>query len=185
MKPQAPRRSDRTRAAILAAARKRFADDGYERATIRAIAADADIDPSMVMRYYGSKEQLFATAVSFDLRLPDVTGIPPAGLPEAFVRHFIARWEGDPADDALVVLLRSAVTNEQAAERVRGIFHEQVRPMLAAALGERAAERAGLVSAQLLGLALSRYVLRLPGVADVDADEIAAAFAPAVRAVLA
>ena len=59
------KKSDRTRAAILAAARERFAQDGYERATIRAIAADAAIDPAMVMRYYGNKEKLFAAAASF------------------------------------------------------------------------------------------------------------------------
>ncbi|MFZ0875271.1 MAG: TetR family transcriptional regulator, partial [Pseudonocardiaceae bacterium] len=63
-----PRRSDATRAAILAAARERFAADGYERATIRAIAADASIDPTMVMRYYGNKEGLFAAASEVDLR---------------------------------------------------------------------------------------------------------------------
>ena len=68
------RRSDRTRAAILAAARERFAADGYERATIRAIAADAAIDPAMVMRYFGNKEKLFAAAAEFDLRLPDLSG---------------------------------------------------------------------------------------------------------------
>src|SRR5262245_18351681 len=70
--PVAPsRRSDATRAAILAAARERFAADGYERATIRAIAADANIDPAMVMRYYGSKERLFAAAAELELHLPD------------------------------------------------------------------------------------------------------------------
>jgi AcrR family transcriptional regulator len=64
----AERKSDRTRAAILTAARERFGADGYERATIRAIAADAAIDPAMVMRYYGNKEKLFAAAAEFDLR---------------------------------------------------------------------------------------------------------------------
>ncbi|MFC7615369.1 TetR/AcrR family transcriptional regulator [Actinokineospora soli] len=59
-----PRRSDATKAAILTAARERFATDGYERATIRSIAADANIDPSMVMRYYGNKEKLFAAAAN-------------------------------------------------------------------------------------------------------------------------
>ena len=67
-RPGAPRRSDATRAAILAAARERFAADGYERATIRAIAADAKIDPSMVMRYYGNKEKLFAAAADVRAR---------------------------------------------------------------------------------------------------------------------
>ncbi|MDG4862133.1 helix-turn-helix domain containing protein, partial [Streptomyces sp. T-3] len=70
--PAKARRSDATRAAILAAARERFAADGYERATIRAIARDAGIDPSMVMRYYGNKEGLFSAAAEFDLQFGEL-----------------------------------------------------------------------------------------------------------------
>src|SRR6187397_170036 len=69
------RSSEQTKAVILAAARERFAKSGFERATIRAIAADANIDPSMVMRYFGSKDQLFAAAADFDLELPDLSGV--------------------------------------------------------------------------------------------------------------
>ena len=70
------RKGERTRRAILQAAREQFHDLGYDGASIRSIAALADIDPSMVMRYYGSKEGLFAAAVDVDLRLPDLTACP-------------------------------------------------------------------------------------------------------------
>ncbi|MFE7098646.1 TetR/AcrR family transcriptional regulator [Streptomyces erythrochromogenes] len=180
------RTSDRTRAVILRAARERFAAQGYERTTIRAVAADAEIDPSMVMRYFGSKEQLFGAALAVDLRLPDLGAVPAGELPAALVRHFVERWEGDPADDALLVLLRSAVTNEQAADRMREVFAAQVAPALAAALGpERAARAAGLVSTQLLGLALTRYLLRLPAVTALSPDDLVAGLAPALAATLA
>ena len=179
------RRSDRTRAVILRAARERFAAEGYERTTIRAIAGDADIDPSMVMRYFGNKEQLFDAALAIDLRLPDLTAVPTAELARVLVRHFLDRWEGDPADDALLVLLRSAVTNERAAARMHEIFAAQVAPALAASLGpELTARRAGLVSAQLLGLGLTRYLLRLPALTALTPDEIEEALAPAIRATL-
>ena len=179
------RRSDRTKAAILRATRERLAAQGYDRTTIRAVAADAGIDPSMVMRYFGSKAQLFDAALDIDLRLPDLTDVPPEGLPRILVRHFLDRWESDPADDALLVLLRSAVTNEHAAARMREIFAAQVGPALAAALGrELAARRAGLVAAQLLGLALTRYLLRLPAVTVLTPDEIEDALTPAIRATL-
>ncbi len=105
------KRSDRTKAAILQAARLRLASHGYDRTTIRAVAADAGIDPSMVMRYFVSKAQLFDAALDIDLRLPDLTGVPLDDLPGTLVRLFLQRWEVDPADDALLVLLRSAVTN--------------------------------------------------------------------------
>src|SRR5581483_12081414 len=106
MTDRKPRRSDATRAAILTAARERFAADGYERATIRAIAADAGIDPAMVMRYYGNKEKLFAAAAEFDLDLPDLAAVRPQRLGATLVGHFLHRWE---RDDALVALLRAAV----------------------------------------------------------------------------
>ncbi|WP_221890623.1 MULTISPECIES: TetR family transcriptional regulator [Streptomyces] len=179
------RTSESTKTAILRAARERFAAQGYERTTIRAVAADAGIDPSMVMRYFGSKERLFDAALAVDLRLPDLAAVPAGGLPAALVRHFVERWEGDPADDALLVLLRSAVTNERAAARMREVFAAQVAPALAAALGpERAARAAGLVAAQLLGLGLSRYLLRLPGVADLSPSEVVAGLTPALAATL-
>jgi AcrR family transcriptional regulator len=179
------RRSDRTRGAILHAARERFAAQGYDRTTIRGVAADADIDPSMVMRYFGSKAQLFEAALSIDLRLPDLAAVPHEELPRVLVRHFVDRWEGDPTDDALLVLLRSAVTNEQAAARTHEIFASQVAPALTAALGrERAGRRAGLIAAQLLGLALTRYLVRLPAVTALTRDEIEQALIPAIRATL-
>src|SRR4051794_9995819 len=107
-----PRRSDATRAAILAAARERFATDGYERATIRSVAADAGIDPSMVMRYFGSKEGLFAAAAEFELRLPDPSGVPPEQVGRLAAEYFLTRWEDD---GTLQALLRVGATNEAAA----------------------------------------------------------------------
>src|SRR5213593_3726749 len=87
------RRSDRTKAAILATARKHFAAYGYERATIRAIARKAGIDPAMVMRYFGTKEKLFAAAAEFDLRLPDLAAVPRDAIGSVLVGHFLDRWE--------------------------------------------------------------------------------------------
>ena len=179
------KRSDRTKAAILRSARERLAAEGYDRTTIRAVAAGADIDPSMVMRYFGNKAQLFDAALDIDLRLPDLTAVPLDEIPRRLVRHFLNRWESDPADDALLMLLRSAVTNEVAAARMREIFAAQIAPALASALGrELATRRAGLVSAQLLGLGLTRYLLRLPAVTALTPDEIEDALTPAIRATL-
>jgi AcrR family transcriptional regulator len=169
------RRSDATRAAILRAARVRFADDGYQRATIRAIAADAAIDPSMVMRYYGSKERLFAAAVDIDLRMPDVSALPPDRLGPELVRHWVHRWEQDPSGDVLLTLLRSAATDETVAERVRAIFQEQIMPIVRRLAGgdeAEAAQRAGLLATQMLGLALCRHILRIPPVAAMTTETV-------------
>src|SRR3954449_8695645 len=87
-------KSQRTRAAILQAAQELFATHGYERTTVRDVAARAAIDPAMVMRYFGSKEGLFARATAFDLELPDLTQVARARIGETLVGHFVEIWEG-------------------------------------------------------------------------------------------
>jgi AcrR family transcriptional regulator len=168
-----PRRSDATREAIRLAARERFAADGYERATIRAIAADADIDPAMVMRYFGNKEKLFAAAAEFDLRMPDVSAVPTGRLGVTLAAHFLGRWE---SDETLNALLRAAVTHPAAAERMREIFASQVATFAATILPDptQATARAALISTQMLGAALCRFVLELPPVAAMPREELIA-----------
>src|SRR6478609_4267693 len=122
------RSSEQTKAVILAAAKERFAQSGFERATIRAIAAAANIDPSMVMRYFGNKDKLFAAAADFDLQIPDMSDVGPDQLGVRLVTHFVERWE---RDEALIVLLRSSTTNADAAQRMREIFTTQLLPVIA------------------------------------------------------
>ena len=177
------RRSDRTRSAILAAAKERFAADGYERATIRAIAADANIDPSMVMRYYGNKERLFAAAAEFDLRLPDLTPVPRRRIGHVLTAHFVDRWE---TDETLQLLLRAATTNQAAVERMQTIFAGQLLPVVRGLHPPDTppadiATRAGLVGTQVLGLALCRYVLRLPPIVAMDRAAILHWLTPTVQ----
>jgi AcrR family transcriptional regulator len=172
------RRSDATKDAILAAARERFAADGYERATIRAIAADADIDPAMVMRYFGNKEKLFASAAEFDLRLPDLTQIPPEEAGTRIAGHIIDRWDDD---ETLMALLRAAVTQPAAADRMREIFAGQLGPAIQAIAPGDVAARAGLIATQVLGLTLTRYVLRLPPVVAMDRDTVVSWLGPTLQ----
>ncbi len=175
-------RSAPTRQAILTAARARFAAEGYERTTVRAVATDAGIDASMVMRYYGSKEGLFAAAADIDLRLPDLAGVEPDRLGEVLARHFVSLWEGSSHDDALVVLLRTATTHEGAAQRMREVFARQAVPAISSALGDTDGQRrAGLVASQLLGVALCRYVIRFEPIASQDPDQLAADIATTIQ----
>src|SRR5437773_2847467 len=174
------RRSDRTKAAILAAARKHFAASGYERATIRIIAADAGIDPAMVMRYFGNKEKLFAAAAEFDLRLPDLAAGPRGTVGSVLVGHFHDRWE---SDDTLQALLRAAVSYKVAVARLRAVFATQVMPAVAPLCKDRAtaATRIGLVATQMLGMALCRYVLRLPPVVALDRAAVIEWLGPTIQ----
>jgi AcrR family transcriptional regulator len=165
---------------ILAAARARFAAAGYERATVRAIAAEAAIDPSMVIRYFGNKEQLFVLAAEPDLRLPDLAGLPRSELGTNLAAHFLDRWE---SDDGLKVLIRTAMTNPVAAARMESIFADQLATAVARVSGDPvdASRRAGLVASQVLGMALCRYVLRLPPVNAMAPDEIVAWIGPTLQ----
>ncbi|WP_432082035.1 TetR family transcriptional regulator [Streptomyces sp. WAC 04229] len=174
------RRSDSTRAAILDAARERFAADGYERATIRAIARDARIDPSMVMRYYGNKEGLFAAAVAIDLALPDLSELPREEVGRALMTHFLSRWE---ENEVLTALLRAGTTNQAGAERMQGIFRDQVLPVALRVCPdpEQAPARAALVATQVLGLALTRYILRFPPAVALHREEVLAWLAPTLQ----
>jgi AcrR family transcriptional regulator len=169
-----------TKQAILLAARERFAADGYDRATIRAIAADARIDPAMVIRYFGTKEKLFAAAAEFELHLPALDGVPRERMGERLVEHFVRRWEGD---ETLLALLRTAVTHDAAAHRMREIFANQVGALVARLADDpaQASVRAGLISSQILGLALCRYALRLPPVVDLTSEEVVGWLGPTVQ----
>jgi AcrR family transcriptional regulator len=168
-----PSKSERTRAGILASARALFATEGYERATVREIAARAGIDPALVIRYFGGKEALFVRAADFDLRFPDFTGAAPGAVGTAIVRHFLEIWEDEGGTPGMTILLRSAASSPVAADRLREVFAGQVLPALARiAHGADPAARAGLVSSQLLGLALCRYVFELPPLVAMPRERI-------------
>jgi AcrR family transcriptional regulator len=194
-----------TREAILSAARKRFGDHGYTGATIRAIAADAGVDPALVHHFFGTKERLFGAA----MRLPLIPGEmidaalapgvrnPAQSLGEHLVRTVLGAWDVSEVRDMFLGLLRSAVTSEQAAvmlrefvtESILGRIAEVAAPSGAAgadgpAGAEAAAEasyRAALVASQVVGLALARYVLGLEPLATASQDDLAAAIGPTLE----
>ena len=168
-----------TKAAILTAARERFGVAGFQAATIRAIAADAGVDPAMVMRYYGTKDKLFAAAAEFDLRLPDFSAVDRTQVGQALVSHFLERWEGD---EALVILLRSSATNAEAARRMREIFGTQLRPVVATVAPAGEADwRSGLVATQMMGMALCRFVLQLPPVVAMSRHQVVEWLGPTIQ----
>jgi AcrR family transcriptional regulator len=176
------RKSERTRGAILKAAQELFAELGYARTTVRDIAARAAIDPAMVMRYFGSKDALFARATAIDLKLPDLTQIAPAQFGDTLIRHFLDLWEGPSSTGTLTILLRTSASDEDAAAKTREVFAGQVLPMLArVAEPAEVATRAGLISTQLLGLALCRYVLKVPPVVAMTPERIIACFGPLLQ----
>lgn len=167
--PTKPRDGEATRAAILAIARSQFGDHGFERTTIRSVASAAGVDPALVMHYFGSKAELFAAASRFDIEFPDLSGVEPDRIAEVLLPIFVAVWG---PEGAFLPLLRAAATNPVAAEAMLGVFVERVAPALAAAVPDRPAERTALVGSQVLGLAMARYVLRIPALAGMADAEL-------------
>lgn len=174
-------RSEPTRRAILGAARAMFAAHGYAGTTIRAVAAGAGVDASMVMRYFGSKAGLFTAAVTMDLPGPDLGSVPASGRGELLVRHFIGRWEDPVRDDEMIALLRTAATSETVAGQLQAVLSQLIIGPIAALGDERAAEHGTFIAAQLLGLALCRYILRMEPLASLPSDDVVAAVAPSVQ----
>lgn len=182
-----------TSAAILAAAREVFAERGFDRASIRAIATAADVDPALVHHYFGTKHDLFLAVIRppIDPR----TLVPrllagelrpgPGGVGEHFVRTFVGLLENPEAGAAVRSLIRSAITDETSARLVKEFFHTQVAREVQEQVHGKvpSAEvpwRASLIASQLIGLMTARYLIEVEPLATATLDELVAALGPTV-----
>jgi AcrR family transcriptional regulator len=180
-----------TREAILAAARARFGDLGYDRTTIRGIAADAGVDPALVHHFFGTKERLFAAAMRLPIVPSEMIGaaLAPTGrapgrsLGEHLLSSALAAWSVPETRSAFLGMLRSAVASDRAAAMLREFATEAILGRVAQAASSGGADvdfRAALVASQALGLALTRYVLQLGPLVQASDEELAAAIGPTI-----
>jgi AcrR family transcriptional regulator len=180
---------NRTRAAILTAARELFAERGYAGATTRGIAAKAGVDPALVHHYFTNKEGVFAAAmqetvstVSVLDELPETAG---EDLAEQLLRAYLDLWERAETAESMVALYRTAATSGTAANLVHDAGMTPLLDRIAKLIGGRDAKaRAGMVCSQLIGVAVLRYVLRLDPLASMSLPRVIRYSAPAVRATL-
>jgi AcrR family transcriptional regulator len=175
-----------TREAILVAARDAFAELGYDRATIRGIAADAGVDPSLVLHYFGSKDDLFGAALQIPVEPGEVLRRAMADdiedMGPALVRLFLEAWEPPESRSPLVAMVRSAMTNETAMALVREYLGRRVFGPITQTLGAPGAEfRATLMGSQFIGLAMMRYIARIEPLASASVDEIVGAIGPTMQ----
>ena len=176
-KPMNVRQRDaaRTRGAILEAARGHFSLHGYDRATVRAIAADAQVSANLITRYFGGKDGLFEAATRIDLRLEELLVGSVDDLGQRMAQQIVTRWEGRPGDDPLLMMLRAAMNDPQAAARTATMFHEQATAPLAGFLaGPDAWERSAAASGFIKGSLIDRYVLGAPVVAAASPERFTA-----------
>lgn len=180
--PRRPRDASATRAAILEAARARFTRDGFDRVGVRDIAADAGINAALVIRYFGSKENLFTEAITDTFNMDALPMSDRASFGESLARYILSKRETAGALDPLIALLRSA-TNDQASALLRRSIEEQfVRPLSAWIGGEDAALRAGMIAALVMGLAVTRDVIGAEPLASGETERLVALVAPVLQA---
>jgi AcrR family transcriptional regulator len=175
-----------TRDAILEAARREFAQHGYDRATIRGVARGAGVDPALVHYFFGTKTELFAAAMQLPINPAELVQTLLAGehelIGERLIGTFLAVWDHAATRDVFIGLLRSAVTDEQAAALLREFAVRELFGRVAAALGTADAElRASLVFSQIFGLAVARYILRIEPLASTPGQVVAAAVGPTIQ----
>lgn len=179
-----PRRRDAaaTRAAILASARRAFAQSGYDGAGVREIAAGAGVTAMLVNRYFGSKEKLFAEVIAATMASPTI--LTPRNLASPRLGETIAATlveitkTGDTPLEGFLIMLRSA-SSERAAEIGREQIENGHQKTMAAALrGELAPQRAALILALVAGVQVMRQMIALPALAEADPDALATLLAP-------
>lgn len=176
-----------TRASILEAARASFAEKGYDKASIRAIAGDAGVDPALVHHYFGTKEKLFLAVMNSPINpgelIPQALDGPREQAGERLVRTALGVWDSSAGSAALAVF-RSALSNEWTARLLREFVVTQI---LRRAVGEiiedpsEAPMRTALVATQIAGTMVARYVLKIEPLASADADTLAAAIGPNIQ----
>jgi len=171
------RQREETQQRILTAARHLFAQVGYERATIRAIASAAGADPGLVMRYFGSKQELFSQVASMS---PDdgLTGTPEE-VTEYVLTSLAAKLTEEPS--ATLAMLRSMLTHPEAAEEVRAAANRQERQLAAAIVADDAEARAGVIGAITLGTLIARHLLQLNGLAAATPAQITSLLRPCLQ----
>lgn len=158
-----------TREAMLASARRHFARESYENVGLREIAGEAGVDPALVSRYFGSKEQLFREALRGEDPL-SLDGVSREELPAYLASLFLGKDANQAAEkiDCLLMMLRSA-SSPRAAEIVREAISDDVlEPMAALLAGEDAAMRASLSLAVLMGCGILRTAMALDPLRDAD-----------------
>jgi AcrR family transcriptional regulator len=173
---------------ILRAARRAFGERGFAGATIRAIAADAGVDPALVLHYHRTKADLFAAAVRLPLSPSEsFAALEPVGLDdlgESVLRLVLAIWEDPDALDAWLGLIRSATTDHAAATMLRDLVTNVVVERTGDLLrldDAAVAYRVSLVGSQIVGLGLARHVLRLEPLASASTSDLVSAVAPTLQ----
>jgi len=174
-----------TRAEVLDAARTSFAEKGFRATTIRAVAATAGVDPALVHHYFGTKDNLFLAALEMPVDprelLAPVVRQGPDGAGERLLRTFLSAWDDPDIQVRLLAVVRSVLDDDGGQLIKEGFIPVVVGPVLAQLVTDQPDVRIALVVSQVLGLIVARYVLALPTMALMPADDLVARMGPVIQ----
>ena len=174
---------------VLEAARAAYARRGYLNTTLKGVAAAAGVAPDVVRRYYANRETLFVAAMRlpFDPATSIAQLMAPGidGLGERLVRVTLRMLDDPETRDQLAEMVRDGAGASKATASLREFLETEIVDRAAQVLGvPDARTRVTLATSYLLGIATTRYVLRLEPLASASEDEIVRLVSPAVQMVL-
>lgn len=171
---------------ILTAARRSFATRGYDGTSLRSVAQAADVDPTLVNYYFSNKMGLLKAALeppeSFGEAIAAAAEVPLDRRGQAFVEAALRMWDDPATSEVLRSIILAASHEPFAMQRLRTVFSTLVSQVVSAGLPDDEAQlRADLVSTQIVGLAMARYVWAIGRIATVPSDQVARLVAPTVQ----
>ncbi|MFI9510491.1 TetR family transcriptional regulator [Nocardia sp. NPDC052566] len=175
-----------TRNVLIETARRMFAATGYDKTSVRDIAAEAGVDPALIRHYFGNKAELFRATMGWPFEPAQIAARiidgDPAAIGDRLTRVFFEAWAHPESRAPLLAILRGAATHAESATLVREFIQGRVYDQLAQALpGPDSALRIDLAMAQLLGIAYLRYILEVEPIASASLDELTTRIAPVIR----
>lgn len=184
-----PKSLGNTRERILSVALDLFSRQGFDRTSSNEIARAADIDPAMMCYYFESKEDLFYEAVQKTIFAQIEAALTGSGtsvtIGDRLLDRFLQLWDSEEHQAALIALFRAGISNDRIGRRLRFFFEEEMPSQLGHRIPKETAQfRVGLVVSHLIGLAVSRHILKLEAVKSASRESLVAAYGPAVTRLL-
>jgi AcrR family transcriptional regulator len=178
-----------TREDILLAARRSFGARGYDATSLRSIAKQADVDPALLVHYFGTKEALFVAALEVTMSpMSMFDGLATVSISEAaelIIQRYLLMLDQEQTRDVILGLVRSAVSSERAATMLREFLGQAMLSSLSPLIDHPDRQlRASLVAAQLIGIAMLRHVVKADAVASASIEELVSRVAPVIEAYL-
>jgi AcrR family transcriptional regulator len=171
---------------IVKAARKLFAKRGYQGATMRAIAKEAGVDPSLIVHFFGNKVNLLTEAIDWpfdpEVQMPSLLEEGRRNVGRKLAELAIGTWDEQGTRHPVFTLLRAGLTEPEAAEMLRSFMLRRLYGPLMERLGsDRPELRAALAVSQVIGVGMGRYVLKFEGLAQARSEDVINWLAPVLQ----